>query len=139
VTIMVLDHLIQMRSTSQAQGALKELAKLLAEYGAANFALTTRRGCSLGFAPGDMVLVRPGPSMQAVSRAERCGDRYDEQDRKTESMRARDHERSMTKERSSPASDHATSVTAAAATATSVSTTAPRSASACARERDAWA
>jgi len=29
VTVMVLGHWIQMRSTSQAQGALKELAKLL--------------------------------------------------------------------------------------------------------------
>jgi P-type Cu2+ transporter len=63
VTIMLLGHWMEMRSISQAQGALKELAKLLPS-------MATRvEGERLVDVPlaelrdGDVVLVRPGSSM----------------------------------------------------------------------------
>ncbi|HEY0809950.1 MAG TPA: heavy metal translocating P-type ATPase, partial [Longimicrobiales bacterium] len=65
VTIMVLGHWLEMRSISQAQGALKELAKLLP--GRA----TRVQGESLEevdlaeLREGDVVLVRPGESIPA--------------------------------------------------------------------------
>ena len=65
VTIMLLGHWIEMRSITQAQGALKELAKLLP-------AEATRVvGDRLELVPidalrdGDLVLVRPGASIPA--------------------------------------------------------------------------
>src|SRR5262245_62145159 len=65
VTIMVLGHWVEMRSISQAQGALKELAKLLPD--------TAVRivGDRMDTVPvsdlrvGDVVLVRPGASIPA--------------------------------------------------------------------------
>jgi len=66
VTIMLLGHWIEMRSISQAQGALKELAKLLPE--------TARRINDAGseeevpvaaLATGDMLLIRPGDRIPA--------------------------------------------------------------------------
>jgi Cu2+-exporting ATPase len=65
VTIMVLGHWIEMRSINQAQGALKELAKLLPD--------TAQRisGDQVEDVPisslreGDVVLVRPGASVPA--------------------------------------------------------------------------
>jgi Cu2+-exporting ATPase len=65
VTIMVLGHWIEMRSISQAQGAVKELAKLLPD--------TAQRisGDRIEDVPvsspreGDLVLVRPGASVPA--------------------------------------------------------------------------
>jgi Cu2+-exporting ATPase len=65
VTIMLLGHWIEMRSISQAQGALRELAKLLP-----NTALRVRAN-DLEEVPvsalrkGDVVLVRPGASLPA--------------------------------------------------------------------------
>src|SRR5579872_1132442 len=65
VTIMLLGHWIEMRSISQAQGALKELAKLLP-----NSAVRVR-GEQLEevgidqLRPGDVVLVRPGARVPA--------------------------------------------------------------------------
>ena len=65
VTIMLLGHWIEMRSISQAQGALRELARLLP-----NTALRVR-GDELDevpigdLRPGDVVLVRPGASIPA--------------------------------------------------------------------------
>ena len=65
VTIMLLGHWIEMRSISQAQGALQELAKLLP-----NTATRVRDGeteeVPIGaLGTGDMVLVRPGASIPA--------------------------------------------------------------------------
>jgi Cu2+-exporting ATPase len=65
VTIMLLGHWIEMRSISQAQGALQELAKLLP-----NTAVLLRNGepeeVSIGsLRVGDVVLVRPGASVPA--------------------------------------------------------------------------
>jgi len=65
VTIMLLGHWIEMRSISQAQGALQELAKLLP-----NTALRLR-GAEVeevpidAIRPGDIILVRPGASIPA--------------------------------------------------------------------------
>jgi Cu2+-exporting ATPase len=63
VTIMLLGHWIEMRSVSQAQGALRELAKLLP-----NTAVLLRNGepeeVPIGSVKiGDVVLVRPGASV----------------------------------------------------------------------------
>lgn len=65
VTIMLLGHWIEMRSISQAQGALKELAKLLPD-------TATRLGPEgeeqvpvSALEEGDLVLVRPGESVPA--------------------------------------------------------------------------
>ncbi|MBE0417490.1 MAG: copper-translocating P-type ATPase [Coriobacteriia bacterium] len=65
VTIMLLGHWIEMRSISQAQGALKELAKLLpdtatrvADDGEEEIGVDELRG-------GDVILVRPGESIAA--------------------------------------------------------------------------
>jgi len=68
VTIMLLGHWIEMRSISQAQGALQELAKLLPD--------TATRLTDGGeeevpiaeLSAGDLVLVRPGASMPADGR-----------------------------------------------------------------------
>lgn len=65
VTIMLLGHWIEMRSINQAQGALKELAKLLPD--------TATRVTDAGeekvpvdaLRNGDLVLVRPGESVPA--------------------------------------------------------------------------
>jgi Cu2+-exporting ATPase len=65
VTIMLLGHWIEMRSISQAQGALAELAKLLPN------TATRLRGGEVEEVPisalqaGDLVLVRPGASVPA--------------------------------------------------------------------------
>jgi Cu2+-exporting ATPase len=65
VTIMLLGHWIEMRSISQAQGALQELAKLLP-----NTALRLR-GAEVvevpidALRPEDVILVRPGASIPA--------------------------------------------------------------------------
>jgi Cu2+-exporting ATPase len=65
VTVMLLGHWIEMRSVSQAQGALQELAKLLP-----NTAVRLRDG-EVEDVPvdslrvGDVVLVRPGASIPA--------------------------------------------------------------------------
>ncbi|MGL1834446.1 heavy metal translocating P-type ATPase [Rhodocyclaceae bacterium SMB388] len=65
VTIMLLGHWIEMRSINQAQGALKELAKLLPDTatritdgGEEKVAVSTLQN-------GDLVLVRPGESVPA--------------------------------------------------------------------------
>jgi Cu2+-exporting ATPase len=66
VTIMLLGHWIEMRSISQAQGALKALAKLLP-----NTAERVRPDGTIETVPlgdlrdGDVVLVRPGASIPA--------------------------------------------------------------------------
>jgi Cu2+-exporting ATPase len=65
VTIMLLGHWLEMRSVSQAQGALKELAKLLP-----NTAIKLEDGRQVEIPlaelrEGDVVLVRPGASVPA--------------------------------------------------------------------------
>ena len=65
VTIMLLGHWMEMRSISQAQGALKELAKLLP-----NTAIRLDDGRQIEvplaeLREGDIVLVRPGSSVPA--------------------------------------------------------------------------
>ena len=65
VTIMILGHWIEMRSISQAQGALKELSKLLPD--------TARRVTPEGeeevpverLEAGDLIVIRPGESVPA--------------------------------------------------------------------------
>jgi Cu2+-exporting ATPase len=65
VTIMVLGHWIEMRSISQAQGALKELARLLPDTAEriAEGRIETVRVADLR--EGDLVLVRPGAGVPA--------------------------------------------------------------------------
>src|SRR5688572_16631 len=65
VTIMVLGHWLEMRSISQAQGALKELAKLLPSR-ATRVRGETLEEVDVGdLREGDVVLVRPGESVPA--------------------------------------------------------------------------
>ncbi len=66
VTIMLFGHWIEMRSIFQAQGALKELAKLLP--GTAERLIEGDRAETVpisALVPGDLVLLRPGASVPA--------------------------------------------------------------------------
>ena len=65
VTIMVLGHWIEMRSISQAQGALKELAKLLPDTAVRIVGDRTETVPISELKGGDRVLVRPGTSIPA--------------------------------------------------------------------------
>ena len=66
VTIMLLGHWLEMRSISQAQGALQELAKLLPSVAVRVGADGTLREVPLAdVGEGDVVLVRPGQSVPA--------------------------------------------------------------------------
>jgi len=65
VTIMVLGHWIEMRSISQAQGALKELAKLLPDTALRLAGERTETVPIADLRPGDLVLVRPGAGVPA--------------------------------------------------------------------------
>ena len=65
VTIMVLGHWIEMRSISQAQGALQELAKLLPDTAARMVGDRTETVPVSELRDGDVVLVRPGASVPA--------------------------------------------------------------------------
>ena len=65
VTIMVLGHWIEMRSISQAQGALKELAKLLPDTALRFDGERTEAVPVSELRDGDLVLVRPGASIPA--------------------------------------------------------------------------
>jgi len=66
VTIMVLGHWIEMRSITQAQGALKELAKLLPDMAARIDADgTVSEVTASSLVPGDLVLIRPGAGIPA--------------------------------------------------------------------------
>src|SRR5688572_4853295 len=62
VTIMLLGHWIEMRSISQAQGALKELAKLLPNTAVRVVGERTEEVPISELREGDVVLVRPGAS-----------------------------------------------------------------------------
>ena len=65
VTIMVLGHWIEMRSISQAQGALKELAKLIPDTAVRIVGERTAEVPASELREGDLVLVRPGASVPA--------------------------------------------------------------------------
>ena len=65
VTIMVLGHWIEMRSISQAQGALKELAKLLPDTAVRIVDGRSEEVLVSDLREGDLVLVRPGASVPA--------------------------------------------------------------------------
>jgi Cu2+-exporting ATPase len=65
VTIMVLGHWIEMRSISQAQGALKELAKLLPDTAERAVGERTEIVPVSDLRAGDLVLIRPGASIPA--------------------------------------------------------------------------
>jgi Cu2+-exporting ATPase len=63
VTIMLLGHWIEMRSISQAQGALRELAKLLPDKATRIRDGETEEVSVDELSAGDLVLVRPGESV----------------------------------------------------------------------------
>jgi Cu2+-exporting ATPase len=65
VTIMVLGHWIEMRSISQAQGALKELANLLPDTAVRTVGDRTEIVPVSDLRAGDLVLIRPGASIPA--------------------------------------------------------------------------
>jgi len=65
VTIMLLGHWIEMRSISQAQGALQELAKLLPDTATRITDGVEERVSVSALRDGDLVLVRPGESLPA--------------------------------------------------------------------------
>ena len=65
VTIMVLGHWIEMRSINQAQGALKELAKLLPDVAVRIVGERTENVPASELREGDLVLIRPGSSIPA--------------------------------------------------------------------------
>ncbi|HKN68268.1 MAG TPA: heavy metal translocating P-type ATPase [Gemmatimonadaceae bacterium] len=65
VTIMLLGHWIEMRSINQAQGALKELAKLLPNTATRVVGDGTEEIPIVELGVGDVVLVRPGGSVPA--------------------------------------------------------------------------
>jgi len=65
VTIMLLGHWIEMRSISQAQGAVKELAKLLPNTATRVVGDATEEVRIDELEEGDIVLVRPGASIPA--------------------------------------------------------------------------
>jgi len=65
VTIMLLGHWIEMRSIAQAQGALKELAKLLPSTATRVVGDRTEEVPVAELRDGDVVLVRPGASVPA--------------------------------------------------------------------------
>jgi Cu2+-exporting ATPase len=65
VTIMVLGHWIEMRSISQAQGAVKELARLLPDSAVRIVGERTELVPVSDLREGDVVLVRPGAAIPA--------------------------------------------------------------------------
>ena len=65
VTIMVLGHWLEMRSISQAHGALNELAKLLPDTALRILGDRTETVAVSDLRTGDLVLVRPGASIPA--------------------------------------------------------------------------
>lgn len=65
VTIMVLGHWVEMRSISQAQGALKELAKLLPDTAVRIVGDRIETVALSDLSTGDVVLVRPGAGVPA--------------------------------------------------------------------------
>ncbi|HEX6559937.1 MAG TPA: HAD-IC family P-type ATPase, partial [Longimicrobiales bacterium] len=71
VTIMVLGHWIEMRSITQAQGALKELAKLLPAEAVRVRGDSTEEIPLSAISDGDVLLIRPGASIPADGTVQR--------------------------------------------------------------------
>src|SRR5215813_9534427 len=65
ITVMLLGHWIEMRSTSRAQGALQELAKLLPSTAVREVDGRTEEVPLSALRRGDLLLVRPGASVPA--------------------------------------------------------------------------
>lgn len=65
VSIMLLGHWMEMRSVSQAQGALKELAKLLPSHANRIRGEATEEVAIDALVVGDLVLIRPGAGIPA--------------------------------------------------------------------------
>ena len=66
ITIMLLGHWIELRSVSQAQGALRELARLLPDNAERLLPSGKTEAVPVDqLAPGDRVLIRPGASVPA--------------------------------------------------------------------------
>jgi P-type Cu2+ transporter len=65
ITIMILGHWIEMRSISQAQGALKELAKLVPDTAVRLVGEKTEEVPVADLREGDVILIRPGSSIPA--------------------------------------------------------------------------
>ena len=65
ITIMILGHWIEMRSISQAQGALKELAKLVPDTAVRLVGEKPEEVPVADLREGDVILVRPGSSIPA--------------------------------------------------------------------------
>ncbi len=65
IAIMILGHWIEMRSISQAQGALKELAKLVPDTALRVVGETTEQVLVSTLLEKDVILVRPGASIPA--------------------------------------------------------------------------
>ncbi len=65
ITIMLLGHWIEMRSVANAQGALKELAKLLPDTAELVQGSETKKVAIAELKIGDIVLVRPGAKIPA--------------------------------------------------------------------------
>jgi Cu2+-exporting ATPase len=65
ITIMILGHWIEMRSISQAQGALKELAKLVPDTAVRLVGDKTEDVPVTDLREGDVILIRPGSSIPA--------------------------------------------------------------------------
>jgi Cu2+-exporting ATPase len=70
VTVMLLGHWIEMRSITQAQGALKELAKLLPRTAVRVTGERTEEVPISDLRDGDLVLVRPGSAIPADGTVE---------------------------------------------------------------------
>ena len=65
ITIMILGHWIEMRSISQAQGALKELAKLVPDTALRLVGEKTEEVPVADLREADVILIRPGSSIPA--------------------------------------------------------------------------
>jgi Cu2+-exporting ATPase len=78
VTIMLLGHWMEMRSINQAQGALRELAKLLPSTATRLAGEQTEEVPISALRSGDLVLVRPGASVPADGRVVRGNSDVDE-------------------------------------------------------------
>jgi Cu2+-exporting ATPase len=89
VTIMVLGHWIEMRSISQASGALRELTKLLPANAVRIVGDSVEEVALTDLHEGDLVLIRPGTNVSAdgvVKDGNSAGERVDDHGR----IRSRD-------------------------------------------------
>jgi P-type Cu2+ transporter len=78
VAIMLLGHWIEMRSIDQAQGALKELAKLLPDTATRITEGGEEKVSATALQDGDLILVRPGESVPADGVVRKGSSKVDE-------------------------------------------------------------